>query len=634
MKINLKYRQHYASVKILLILSALLLAAIFCLAALQKISHANTLSNWNPGMIIDDQVMTKKSSMSVSQIQSFLNGKVKTCDTNGQQLSEFGGPDLNSDGKVQRWEYGKHNYNQTTFPCLKDYKQDGVSAAQLIYNASQTYSINPQVLIVLLQKEQGLVTDTWPLNIQYRSATGYGCPDTAACDSKYYGLKNQLNWAATMFRAIINNDPNWYTPYVLGKNYIQYNPNASCGGTTVDIKNRSTQALYNYTPYQPNKAALSAGYGGGDSCSAHGNRNFYLYFTDWFGSTQGTPFFRIGNTDPIYILGSDNNYYHVSSWATMRAYGWGEVIDKIDSYDESYLSDKVSSGTLPLVVKFGTDKIYLMNKGLMRHVSSLDLLEDYGYKIGDEAKLPSQYTFYFRTASSIKNIAKDLKTGGIYLIDNGKKRHFSNPDAYHSGDPAFSSLLRVDLTNEFLSTLPNNGSIYAPGTLIRVGSTSPVYIIEDNLVKSHIPNRQVLDDFNLDLSTVKSVDKTTANAYATTKSLNPFIVKLENDGLRLVTLKGTVYAVPSSMSQKSVYNINTNNLTILSNSTLSKYKAAGSVTELIRAKGHSTIYKVENGKKRHISSPSVLNSLGYTFDDVTDVSSYLIDTIPTDAPIK
>src|SRR5699024_261440 len=40
-------------------------------------------------------------------------------------------------------------------------------------------------------------------------------------------------------------------------------------------------------PYQPNRAALNAGYGTGDGCSAYGNRNFYNYFTDWFGSTQG-----------------------------------------------------------------------------------------------------------------------------------------------------------------------------------------------------------------------------------------------------------------------------------------------------------------------------------------------------------
>jgi hypothetical protein len=248
--------------------------------------QVNAASDFEAGRIIDDSVFTDTTRMSVADIQAFLNSKVPSCDTNGQQLSEFGGPDLNGDGKVQRWEWGKQNYNQTTFPCLKDYIQDGVSAAQLIYNASQTYSINPQVMIVLLQKEQGLVTDTWPLNVQYRSATGYGCPDTAACDSQYYGLKNQINWAATMFRAILNNSPTWYTPYVLGNNYIQYNPNASCGGSNVDIINRSTQALYNYTPYQPSQAALDAGWGT-VNCGAYGNRNFYLYFTEWFGNTKG-----------------------------------------------------------------------------------------------------------------------------------------------------------------------------------------------------------------------------------------------------------------------------------------------------------------------------------------------------------
>jgi hypothetical protein len=91
-----------------------------------------------------------------------------------------------------------------------------------------------------------------------------------------------------MFRAIEDNSPNWYTPYILGNNFINYNPNRACSGTTVNIQNRATQALYNYTPYQPNQAALNAGYGSGDGCSSYGNRNFFLYFTDWFGSTYAS----------------------------------------------------------------------------------------------------------------------------------------------------------------------------------------------------------------------------------------------------------------------------------------------------------------------------------------------------------
>jgi hypothetical protein len=56
------------------------------------------------------------------------------------------------------------------------------------------------------------------------------------------------------------------------------------------IENSATAALYNYTPYQPNQAALNNLYGTGDGCSAYGNRNFWRIFNDWFGSSQTPPF--------------------------------------------------------------------------------------------------------------------------------------------------------------------------------------------------------------------------------------------------------------------------------------------------------------------------------------------------------
>lgn len=65
-----------------------------------------------------------------------------------------------------------------------------------------------------------------------------------------------------------------------------YNPNAACGARSITIRNKATAVLYYFTPYQPNAAALAAGYGVGNSCSAYGNRNFFLYFTSWFGSTH------------------------------------------------------------------------------------------------------------------------------------------------------------------------------------------------------------------------------------------------------------------------------------------------------------------------------------------------------------
>lgn len=255
---------------------------VLCLAIVGLIFFSNgkaaPVVGFDAGRIIDDSIFTNSNSMSTSQIQNFLNSKVPACDTWGEQASEFGG------GTRRQWAEAR-GYSPP-YTCLRDYNENGKTAARIIKDTASQFQINPQVLIVLLQKEQGLVTDTWPLSVQYRTATGYGCPDTAPCDSQYYGLTNQLTWAARMFRAIMNNSPTWYTPYVLGNNSIRWNPSASCGSSTVNIQNRATQALYNYTPYRPNQAALNAGYGTGDSCSSYGNRNFYLYFKDWFGSTK------------------------------------------------------------------------------------------------------------------------------------------------------------------------------------------------------------------------------------------------------------------------------------------------------------------------------------------------------------
>lgn len=292
---------------------------------------AHAVSGFDAGRIMDDSVFTRHNSMSASEIQSFLNSKVPNCDTNGDKPSEYGGG--------TRRDYAASRGVSPPFTCLKDYNQNGKSAARIIYDAAQEFRINPQVLLVLLQKEQGLITDEWPWPVQYRSATGYGCPDSAPCDSDYYGLTNQIRWAARMFRAIMDDSPTWYTPYVLGNNQIPWHPDTGrCGYSTVNIQNRATKALYNYTPYRPNQAALNAGYGLGDSCSSYGNRNFYLYFKDWFGSTHtSTPyaFEKVGTGVYVDAARTQRLYPHVDRDPTLLA-GAGEIYVRLKIRNMGY----------------------------------------------------------------------------------------------------------------------------------------------------------------------------------------------------------------------------------------------------------------------------------------------------------
>ena len=235
-----------------------------------------TLSGWSAGNIISDAVFTDRTSMTEAQIQSFFNSKVSTC---------RGGTD----------KYGP-------IICLKDYKTDSVnrpadaycngytgargeSAARIIYRVAQSCGINPQVLIVMLQKEQGLVTHTWPSKWRYDAALGQGCPDDAACNPAYVGFFHQIYGAARQMQIYM--EGRYFTWYKPGNTWnIRYDVEISCGSSPVYVANKATSALYYYTPYQPNAASLRAGYGTGDGCSSYGNRNFYNYFTDWFGSTQ------------------------------------------------------------------------------------------------------------------------------------------------------------------------------------------------------------------------------------------------------------------------------------------------------------------------------------------------------------
>lgn len=284
--------------KVLGILSLLLIASGIS-ATLPHDTYAVSGSDFKAGYIIDDAIFYNENAMDAPSIQSFLNARVPNCDTNGAiKATEFGRSDLTHAqyAALKGWQ-------SPPYTCLKDYRQDvpameGASGycnainpsssqtgAQIISLIAKACHINPQVLVILLQKEQSLILDTWPLNSQYTKATGFACSDTAPCNAAYGGFFYQVYYAARQFQ-VYKKNPNNYN-YVAGRyNNIYYNPSlSSCGSSQVYIQNQATAALYIYTPYQPNTAALNNLYGTGDGCSSYGNRNFWRLFNDWFGST-------------------------------------------------------------------------------------------------------------------------------------------------------------------------------------------------------------------------------------------------------------------------------------------------------------------------------------------------------------
>ena len=294
-----------------------IVAAIAFLAVFYGLAIHNTpgteavkATDFNPGRIIDDAIFYNPDTMTVEEIQAFLDAKLPTCDmwgtgsSAGRIVSETGyvmpAGSTNADYARLRAAAGNSRYHEPPYVCVNKYYEnpethetlyetkgivkDGmISAAQIIYNEAHKYNINPQVLLVLLKKESYVWGDTWPLKWEYNSAMGYGCPDTAPCDTAYYGFYNQVHMAAYQFDRYKQKNYEYnYHPGMI--NNIYYSPDYSCGTKQVYIENMATASLYIYTPYTPNDAAL-ANYPGTSYCGSYGNRNFFMYFSEWFGST-------------------------------------------------------------------------------------------------------------------------------------------------------------------------------------------------------------------------------------------------------------------------------------------------------------------------------------------------------------
>ena len=250
---------------------------------------ANPSAGFNPSHIISDGNFYNGDGMSVAEIQSFLNQRVPRCtigDPGRAPWSRWGNTFIASTClKSATFSTASRAANAY---CRAYQGGTNESVATIISKIGRSCGISPQVLLVMLEKEQSLITDTWPTARQYDFAMGYACPDSgpnnsANCDPTQTGFPQQVYRAAWQLQ-VYKAHPNSYNYKPFKVNTIQWHPNAGCGTSQVYIENWATAALYIYTPYRPNQAALNAGWGTGDACSSYGNRNFYNFYTQWFGS--------------------------------------------------------------------------------------------------------------------------------------------------------------------------------------------------------------------------------------------------------------------------------------------------------------------------------------------------------------
>ncbi len=257
----------------LVIASAMLLLAT---AVFATGSHEATAAPraFDRNMVLANSVFDSVNTMNADQIQAFLDRYPNSC---------------------------LRNHRAPVPQAYSEYGPAG-RAADVIRAAATLWKVNPQVILVTLEKEQSLVTGgagcaSW----RYWSAMGYGCPDggaqyaypslgiTSTCVSNinWAGFSAQVNrgtWQLQFNRQRAEGNLDWnnssnvpnYGFYTEGMRrdhanapLIYHDGWATIDGQRVYMTNGATATLYTYTPH------LSA------------NQAFYNLFTNWFGSVTG-----------------------------------------------------------------------------------------------------------------------------------------------------------------------------------------------------------------------------------------------------------------------------------------------------------------------------------------------------------
>jgi len=370
-------------------------------------------SAFDPGLIISDSVFFDFGSMTVEEIQAFLDSRVENCRATDPAI------DCLKDYRTDIPETPATEPGQVG-PCTAIPAKAQATAAEVIHAIANACGINPKVLIVTLQKEQGLVSSTKPTEYMYRAAMGFGCPDSdpAICGKVFVGLFNQLYRAARQFQWYGNPESS-FTYWKPGRTVaMRYHPRSSCGTKSFVLQNQATANLYYYTPYTPNDAALNNLYGTGDSCSAYGNRNFWRFFHDWFGSPIGGGYLlKAAGTETFLIV--DDQKFVVSDARLLAAL---RPLGPLGEISQAYLDSFETVGTATQMVKNrDTDQVFMLVDGLRYAVSDCSIAQSFGQSCDAAIPLTSLQLGTFKEGGELSRLVQS-EDGSRYWIENAQSR--------------------------------------------------------------------------------------------------------------------------------------------------------------------------------------------------------------------
>ncbi len=373
----------------------ILLSAI-CYLLSAKLALAST---FNPNFIISDAEILDSTTMTLADIQGFLISK-------GSYLAHY--TTQNADGVFKTAaeiiydaavnNYDCDNINLSTDPTEAEKKLKCQPAA-----------INPKLLLVLLQKEQSLIEDSSPDQSQLDWATGYGCPDNAACNPRWKSFGKQVNSAALQFFDYMTS-PHHYT-YQVGKAYTATNNNRP--DIIIVPANQATAALYNYTPHVYD-----------------GNYNFFKLWLKYFSRNYlDGSLLQVEGEPGVWLIQDGKKRPFLTKGALTSRYDPGKIITVNKTDIDKYLTGAPIKFPQYSLLRSPRGTVFLLVDDKRRGFKSAEALRKIGYNPEEiieaswedinvyEEGEPITATSTFPTGA----LLQDSKTGGVYWVSEATK---------------------------------------------------------------------------------------------------------------------------------------------------------------------------------------------------------------------
>jgi hypothetical protein len=426
--------------------------------------------NFNPNILISDTVFSDTQTFGGSDgIQKFLESKGSVlANTNPLFLIKLNEP---NDPNLKQ-VLGDPGYNTGHLR----------TAAELIWDSGQASGLNPQVILVTLNKEQGLITGTfneYTLQKALNRAMGFDCPDNTGCGNLfpgfYYQLFGNIDTAGNRYLGAAKslmksfNAPNGRGPAIngrpaqVGETITIYN---TLGGFTgvlqkqlVTLINKATAALYRYTPHAFN-----------------GNYNFWRFFTSWFRYTNGT-LVRVSGEDSTYIIQNGERQFVPNFIALARNIDLAKTTVVSPSEMTDYPIGSIYGPKDNTIISVN-NAFYVFLNNIKHPVSDFVLRQRNLNPLNSISISPDEAAIFpdgLQLTPSEGTVLKGETQEHIYRVQNGILKRFS-----------LFTLTQYNITKK-IEIVPDNeiasypASGFVPpidGTLIKGAENSSVYLVQ------------------------------------------------------------------------------------------------------------------------------------------------------------